>query len=122
MKRVPSFLLSRIAVIGFFAALCASQTVGASPAAGHLVITRSPTLGRDVSITIHIDGKMAGLLSWRRTVETNLAPGRHVLKAVPNRNGTPWQGTLEVRANQTYSYTAYSTAGRVALEPKASSN
>jgi len=45
---------------------------------GHLLIKRSPVLGRNVSITLTIDGKLAGTVGWNRTYDRYLTPGRHI--------------------------------------------
>jgi len=117
MKPFSSFCLQRVALWSFVAlALVLCQPASAAETGGRLIIKRSPVLGRNVAITIKIDGKLAGTLSFGRTFDTFLAPGRHVLTAEPNRLDTPWQGTLEVRAHETYSYTAYYTLGRLGLE------
>lgn len=118
MKLFSSFRLLWIAsclVVAFI--LC--QTASAAETGGRLIIKRSPVLGRNVAVTIRIDGKLAGTVSYGRTFETVLAPGRHVLRAEPNRLDTPWQGTLDVRAHETYTYTAHYTAGKLLLERNA---
>ena len=84
-----------------------------------LLIKRSPTLAHNVSITITIDGKLAGTLSRNRGFDRFIAPGRHTLTASPNRNRGPWQTTLNVRAGETYSYTASYNVDKVVLTPAA---
>ena len=83
---------------------------------GHLIIKRSPTMGRNLSVTIRIDGKLGGLLSWHRTFETDLTPGRHSITAEPSQFSESWHGTIDVRPGQTYSYTAHYTVNRVVLK------
>ena len=83
---------------------------------GHLTIKRSPTMGRNLSVTIRIDGKLGGLLSWHRTFETDLTPGRHSITAEPSRSVEYWHGTVDVRPGQTYTYTAYYTVTRLILK------
>ena len=115
MKRLPyAFLL--VAVFSSFAFTAFGASAPSSSA--RLIIKRSPTMGRDISITINIDGKLAGPLSYKRTFETQLAPGSHTITASSNRHGTPWHGTIQVQANQTYNYTAYWTSGKITLELK----
>ena len=95
----------------------AQPVLAAGPAnSGHLILKRSPTLGRNYSITIRIDGKLGGLLSWRRTFETHLAPGRHTITAEGSEFGTPFHMTLDVKAGQTYSYTAHYNSHRLTLD------
>lgn len=109
MKRLSFALL-------LFAAFSSLAFSALAAGSGHLVIKRSVTMGRDISVTINIDGKLAGPVGYRRTLEKDLAPGSHSITASPNRGGLPWHGTLQVRANQTYTYTAYWTAGKLTLE------
>jgi len=106
-------------------AICAVFLAGAqlSVAAdgGRLVIRRSPTLGSYVSVTVRVDGKLAGILSRGRTFETPLAPGNHQLTASAGHGRTPWHGTLNVRAGETYTYTASLPASELVLTPATAS-
>jgi len=99
--------------------LSASDAIFATSAAdgGRLIIRRSPTLGNNVSVTVRIDGKLAGIITRGRTYEGYLTPGRHHLTASPNRSGGPWRGTLNVRVGETYSYTASFNVDEVVLTP-----
>jgi len=72
---------------------------------GRLVIRRSPTLGHNVTISVRVDGKVAGTLVRARTFDRYIAPGRHTLTAAPTGGGS-WQGILNVRTGETYSYRA----------------
>ena len=85
---------------------------------GRLLITRSPTLGRNVTVSLAIDGKPAGLISWRRTYDKPITPGRHTLTASANRTSSVWQTTLEVRPGQTYSYSAAFHVDKLVLTPQ----
>jgi hypothetical protein len=85
---------------------------------GHLLIARSPTLGRNVTITLKIDGKLAGSLGWGRTYDRYITPGRHILTASATRTSGAWQATLDVRAGQTYSYSAAYSVDRLVLTPR----
>ena len=113
----------RIAICGLLVlsaqSLFASDAIFATSAAdgGRLIIRRSPSLGHNVSITLRIDGKLAGLLSRGRTYDRYLTPGQHHLTASPNRSGGPWRGTLNVRVGETYSYTASFNVDEVVLTP-----
>jgi hypothetical protein len=82
------------------------------------LITRSPTLGRNVSMTITIDGKPAGSLSWGRTVDRYITPGRHLLAASATSTDTLWHATLDVQAGQTYAYSASYNVNQVVLTPR----
>jgi hypothetical protein len=90
----------------------ASSTEG-----GHLRITRSPLLGRNVAIDITVDGKPVGSLSWGRTVDRYITPGRHVLTAWATSTDSAWRATLDVRAGQTYSYSASYNVNQPSLTP-----
>lgn len=85
---------------------------------GRLLITRSPTLGRNVTISLKIDGQPAGSLTWGRTYDRFITPGRHVLTASASRTGSAWQATLDVRPSQTYSYSAAYSVDKLVLTPR----
>ena len=101
-----------------FALLALTQPVVAAGSAntGNLIIKRSPAMGRNLSVTIRIDGKLGGLLSWHRTFETDLTPGRHSITAEPSQFAQQWHGTVDVRPGQTYSYMAYYNVNRLILK------
>jgi hypothetical protein len=82
---------------------------------GRLVIQRSPLLGYNVTIALTIDGKPAGGLV-RRTYDRYIAPGRHSLAASPTSGGA-WEGTLNVRPGETYSYSASYNVNKLVLTP-----
>jgi hypothetical protein len=85
---------------------------------GRLFIKRSPVLGRNVAITLTIDGKLAGTLMWWHTYDRYIAPGRHILTVSPNRLfGGPWQAMLDVRPGQTYYYIASYNVNKLVLTP-----
>jgi hypothetical protein len=115
MKRIIPF---NLVVVLLLAIAQAAFAITPAPS-GHLIIKRSVTLGRNLSITIKIDGKLAGLLSWHRTFETTLTPGRHVVTAEPSEFGEIYHLTLDVRPQQTYSYTAHYNAHRLTLHSNA---
>src|SRR5205085_6960980 len=106
---------------------CAALFACASPPAcardhnaagtGRLIIKRSVVLGHNVSVAIYIDGKPAGTLRRNHPFEKSLAPGRHVLVASPNRARGDWQTTLNVRAGETYTYTASYNVDKLVLTP-----
>ena len=89
---------------------------------GRLVIRRSPSLGHNVTIYLAIDGQLAGTLTRGRTFDRYITPGRHVLTATPKRSRrSEWQGTLDVRRGETYSYTA-SYSNKLVLTPVSGSH
>ena len=83
---------------------------------GRLFIRRSPVLGQNVSISLRIDGKVAGTLVQSRTFDRYITPGRHILTASPTGEGT-WQGILDVRRGETYSYIASYNVYKLVLSP-----
>lgn len=83
---------------------------------GRLFIRRSPVLGQNVSISLRIDGKVAGTLVQSRTFDRYITPGRHILTASPTGEGA-WQGILDVRRGETYSYAASYNVNRIVLTP-----
>jgi hypothetical protein len=97
----------------------ASGAIFASSAAhgGRLIINRSPTLGHNIGVTLTIDGQLAGSISRGRTFDRYVTPGRHMLSASPGRGRTPWHGTLNVRAGETYTYTASYHVNKLELTP-----
>lgn len=127
LKFPASVLL--LAICASLVASCASPTnnnastasgaIFATSAAdgGRLRIKPSPLLGDNVFITIHIDGEVAGTLMPQGTYDRYIKPGKHVLKASPNRTGDAWQATLNVRVGQTYSYTATFDVNKLVLIP-----
>jgi hypothetical protein len=105
--------------------LCVSQGVSANESeslnGGRLIIKRSVVLGHNVSVSIYIDGKPAGTLRRNHDFEKFLTPGRHTLLASPNRSRGEWQTTLNVRAGETYSYTASYNVNKIVLTPATAS-
>ena len=127
MKRLifPTPILLLLACVLFIAS--APQDIKAENGAifansaadgGHLVITRSPTMGRNVTITLKIDGKIADSITWRRTFDRYIKPGRHTLTATATRTSGAWQTTLDVRPGQTYSYSASYAVDKLVLTQK----
>jgi hypothetical protein len=83
---------------------------------GRLIITRSPVLGYKSRVDLTIDGKPAGILARGRTYDRYITPGRHVLTASPSRGGD-WRAVLDVRAGETYSYSASYNVNKLVLTP-----
>ena len=119
-----------VILCGLFIAI-ASQTASASDkvssqpgsivatnasSGGHLIIKRSPVLGKNVTITVTIDGKVTGSLVRGHTFDEYVVPGRHVLLASPNRLGGDWHGTIDVRAGETYIFVAKYNVDQLILE------
>jgi hypothetical protein len=81
---------------------------------GRLFIRRAPLLGENVTISVMIDGKVAGTLVKGRNFDRYIAPGHHPLTASASA-GSTWQGTLDVRVGETYSYSASYNVNRIVL-------
>jgi hypothetical protein len=112
-----------LAVCTLLVASCANPNVNNANASlatsaadgGRLFIKPSPVLGDNVFITVSIDGQIAGTLMPTGTFDRYIKPGRHVVKASPNKIGDAWQATLDVHAGQTYSYVADYNINRLVL-------
>ena len=95
-----------------------NEIFATSPAnGGRLVIRRSPALGHNVSMSIYIDGRPAGTLVRARTYDRYITPGPHILTLSPDSALSRWQGTLNIRAGETSTYTASVSVDRLVLTP-----
>ena len=84
---------------------------------GRLIIKRSPALGYNVTITVYIDGRLAGAFVRGHTFHRYISPGRHVITARPNRLRGDWSGILDVRPGQTYAFVASCPPQHLVLDP-----
>ena len=84
---------------------------------GRLIITRSPVIGDNISISIYIDGQVAGTLARYQTFDRYLAPGRHEIVARPGRLAGTWRGTIDVSLGKTIKYVASYATDHVVLGP-----
>ena len=84
---------------------------------GRLIIKRSPILPHNVTITLRLDGRVAGTLVRGQVFDQSVTPGHHVLEASPNKQRGDWRGNLDVRPGHTYSYVASYNVNRVVLSP-----
>ena len=81
---------------------------------GRLVIKRSPTLGNRLIVALKIDGAPASI-GYGHTYRVYLRPGHHTLSvlATPRpQNAKAWEMSLDVKAGQTYTFTAQSGPNR----------
>ena len=85
-------------------------------ARGHLIIKRSPVLGANVTLTIRIDGQLAGTVVRGRTFDAPLTPGRRQVVVSANRQRGHWSTTLDVRPGQTYIYVASYSVNRLHMD------
>jgi hypothetical protein len=111
---LPTAILLVLTAV-FFLASASQSLANSATQAGRLVISRSPTLGRNVTITLKIDGKLVGSIGSGRTYDQPIASGRHVLNASATRTAGSWQATLDVHAGQTYSYSAAYSVDKLVL-------
>jgi hypothetical protein len=87
---------------------------------GRLVVWRFASLGNFVWVDLNIDGVPVATIGYGETYEGFLTPGRHVLSLLPTPDPkwiTPWQMILDVRAGQTYAFTAIGYSGNLILQP-----
>ena len=117
MKRYSSIIyILSLACAGLVFTGCATnQATAPIPAnSGHVFIYRVANFGTDLSLVVSVDGKDVGSFSEGRNYSGYLPAGQHVLVARvdPNRTGAqPGRKTLNVKAGQTYVYTAAWSGG-----------
>jgi hypothetical protein len=92
---------------------CATNQPGAAtappPNSARLLVNRVANFGSDLSLVLSVDGKDVGSFTEGRNYSGYLSAGQHVITARVNPNLTgagPAQKTLNVKAGQTYSFTA----------------
>jgi hypothetical protein len=88
------------------------------PNSGHLIIDRVANFGSDLSLVVSVDGKDVGSFTEGRNYSGYLPAGQHVIVARvdPNQTGAPpARKTLDVKAGQTYSFTAGLSGGNMTL-------
>jgi hypothetical protein len=121
MKKYSSIIyIVGLACAGLIFTGCATNQASAPiPAnSGHLLINRVANFGADLSLVVSIDGKDVGSFTEGRNYSGYLPAGQHVIIARVNPNLTgagPAQKTLDVKAGQTYSFTAGLSGGKMTL-------
>jgi hypothetical protein len=123
MKKYYSIIyILSLAFAGLIFTGCETTQSGAAtappPNSGHLLIYRVANFGSDLSLVLSVDGKDVGSFTEGRSYSGYLSPGQHVLVARidPNQGGTrPARKTLNVKAGQTYSFTAGQSGGNMTL-------
>ena len=86
--------------------------------AARLIVRRLPGLGNFLIVNLHIDGVAVAAITYGRTYEGFLSPGRHVLSMLPTPNPkflNPSTMILDVRSGETYSFTAQGYSGYLIL-------
>ena len=121
MKRHSSIIyIVSLACAGLIFTGCATnQATAPIPAnSGHLIVTRVANFGTDLSLVLSVDGKDVGSFTEGRQYSGYLPAGQHVITArvAPFQAGKrPGRKTINVKAGQTYSYTAAWSGGNLVL-------
>jgi len=88
------------------------------PNSGRLYVDRVANFGSDLVLVLSVDGKDVGTFTEGRHYNGYLPAGQHTITArvSPNEAGIrPARKTLNVKAGQTYSYTASQSGGSMTL-------
>src|SRR6266568_7258914 len=88
------------------------------PNSGHVLIYRVANFGSNLSLVLSVDGKDVGSFTEGRNYSGYLPAGQHVITARvdPNQTGAGLaRKTLNVKAGQTYSFTAGLSGGNMTL-------
>jgi hypothetical protein len=123
MKRCSSIIhMLSLTCACVIAVGCTTNQPGAAtappPNSGHLLINRVANFGSDLSLVLSVDGKDVGSFTEGRNYSGYLPAGQHVIVARvdPNQTGAgPARKTLNVKAGQTYSFTAGLSGGNMTL-------
>jgi len=121
MKKYSSIIhMLSLACAGLIFTGCATnQATAPIPAnSGHLIVTRVANFGADLGLVLSVDGKDVGSFTEGRNYSGYLPAGQHVITARvdPNQTGAgPARKTLNVKAGQTYSFTAGLSGGNMTL-------
>jgi len=121
MKKYSSIAcIVSLACAGLIFTGCATnQGTAPIPAnSGRLLINRVANFGSDLSLVLSVDGKDAGSFTEGRNYSGYLSAGQHTITARvdPNMTGArPARKTLNVKAGQTYSFTAGLSGGNMTL-------
>ena len=126
MKKYASIIcVLTLAFAGIFLAGCGTTQSGAAaapppppPNSARLLVNRVANFGSDLSLVLSVDGKDVGSFTEGRNYSGYLPAGQHVITARcdPNMIGAgPARKTLNVKAGQTYSFTAGLSGGKMTL-------
>jgi hypothetical protein len=88
------------------------------PNSARLLVNRVANFGSDLVLVLSVDGKDVGNFTEGRSYSGYLSAGQHVITARvdPNQTGAgPARKTLNVKAGQTYSFTAGLSGGNMTL-------
>ena len=124
MKKYSSFVYMFIlACVGLILIGCETTQSGTAtapppPNSGRLYVDRVANFGSDLVLVLSVDGKDVGTFTEGRHYSGYLTAGQHTITArvSPNEAGIrPAHKTLNVKAGQTYSYTASQSGGSMTL-------
>ena len=124
MKKYSSviYILS-LACAGLVLIGCETTQSGAAsapppPNSARLLVNRVANFGSDLVLVVSVDGKDVGNFTEGRSYSGYLSAGQHTITARvdPNQTGAgPARKTLNVKAGQTYSFTAGLSGGNMTL-------
>jgi hypothetical protein len=123
MKKYSSIIyIVSLACAGLILIGCETTQSGAAsappPNSARLLVNRVANFGSDLSLVLSVDGKDVGSFTEGRNYSGYLTAGQHVIMARVNPNLTdagPAKKTLNVKAGQTYSFTAGLSGGKMTL-------
>ena len=123
MKKYSSIIyIVSLACAGIILSGCETTQSGAAtappPNSARLLVNRVANFGSDLSLVVSVDGKDVGSFTEGRNYSGYLLAGQHVIIARVNPNLTgagPARKTLNVKAGQTYSFTAGLSGGKMTL-------
>ena len=124
MKKYHSIIcILTLVFIGLIMVGCETTQSGAAsapppPNSARLLVNRVANFGSDLSLVLSVDGKDVGSFPEGRSYSGYLPAGHHVITARvdPNQTGAgAARKTLNVKAGQTYSFTAGLSGGNMTL-------
>jgi hypothetical protein len=123
MKKYSSIIhIFSVACACLIATGCTTNQPGAAtappPNSGRLLINRVANFGSNMALVVSVDGKDVGSFTEGQNYSGYLPAGQHVITARvdPNMTGAgPARKTLNVKAGQTYSFTAGLSGGNMTL-------
>jgi hypothetical protein len=123
MKKYGSIIyILSLACAGIILSSCETTQSGAAsappPNSARLLVNRVANFGSDLVLVLSVDGKDVGNFTEGRSYSGYLSAGQHVITARvdPNQTGAgPARKTLNVKAGQTYSFTAGLSGGNMTL-------
>ena len=123
MKKYSSIIyILSLACAGIILSGCETTQSGAAspppPNSGQILIYRVANFGSNMALVVSVDGKDVGSFTEGQNYSGYLPAGQHQISARvdPNMTGaSPARKTLNVKAGQTYSFTAGLSGGNMTL-------